>query len=70
MSNGCVISFVYILACFERLYRHVSPQIYAGDQKRFFKDFAAAYSKLLHLGCPKKPADDAGLFGWLFSLCR
>jgi len=26
---------------------------YADDQNLFFKDFAAAYSKLLHLGCPQ-----------------
>jgi ankyrin repeat protein len=28
---------------------------YADDQNLFFKDFAAAYSKLLHLGCPNQP---------------
>jgi hypothetical protein len=38
------------------------------DNDRFFKDFAAAYSKLLALGVPKQK--DAGFFSWVFSLCR
>jgi len=43
-------------------------EIYAKDNDRFFKDFAAAYSKLLALGVPKQK--DAGFFSWVFSLCR
>eukprot|EP00811_Abedinium_folium_P008645 NODE_1798_length_2371_cov_9.468806.p1 GENE.NODE_1798_length_2371_cov_9.468806~~NODE_1798_length_2371_cov_9.468806.p1 ORF type:complete len:661 (+),score=99.06 NODE_1798_length_2371_cov_9.468806:126-1985(+) len=30
---------------------------YAENQEVFFKDFAAAYSKLLHLGCANQPAE-------------
>jgi len=37
-------------------------EIYAKDEARFFKDFAAAYSKLLELGVPF--ADDSGLLSW------
>jgi len=34
----------------------VYAEMYAKDQDLFFKDFAAAYSKLLSLGVPKPPA--------------
>ena len=30
-------------------------EIYAKDEDRFFKDFASAFSKLLHLGAPVTP---------------
>jgi hypothetical protein len=43
-------------------------QLYAKDEARFFKDFAAAYSKLLSLGVPGQA--NKGVFDWLFSLCR
>jgi len=32
-------------------------EAYAKDQNLFFKDFSAAFSKLIHLGCPVKPSD-------------
>ena len=38
-------------------YRCISPQcyeeVYAKDEEKFFKDFAAAFGKLLALGCPQ-----------------
>jgi hypothetical protein len=56
-------------------YRHIHArtsmlffQLYAKDNDRFFTDFAAAYSKLLHLGVPK--AKDTGFLAWLTSFCR
>lgn len=33
-------------------------QLYAKNQDAFFKDFAKAFSKLLHLGCKNQPDDD------------
>merc|ERR1712232_616867 len=33
-------------------------ELYARDQNAFFKDFAKAFSKLLHLGCKNAPEND------------
>lgn len=43
------------------------PQIYAADEPRFFKDFAAAYSKLLELGVPFE--EEKGLLSWARCCC-
>jgi len=42
-------------------------EVYANDKERFFRDFAAAYRKLLHLGVPNQRRD--GVFGWILDMC-
>lgn len=44
-------------------------EIYAGDEERFFRDFARAFQKLLELGVEfPRSSIFYYLFGWLFRL--